>query len=151
MPAGAMWLNRDRVHPFRVIHAHDPVEQRLAVATEAFHVQRRHAAVLDFRQNLPLEAAISSIETVERHLDGVEGIIVRQQIGDQSISWALKTEKRDYSLEVEIKSSREGFAMNTLSPLRSASRQEKPARRPRRLGTPPRAMACPYSVCESRR
>src|ERR1700726_1384542 len=51
---------------------------RLPVAPEALHTKRCNPPPLKFREHLLLGAAISNIKTVERHLDSVEWVIVRQ-------------------------------------------------------------------------
>src|SRR5580693_8926317 len=62
----------------RFFRPHDAILDRLAVAPEALHAERRNPPPLKFRQHLLLEATIGCIKTVERHLDSVEWVIVRQ-------------------------------------------------------------------------
>jgi hypothetical protein len=44
------------------------VQDRLAVAAEALHAQRRDVALAALAQHLPLEAAGGAVEGVQRHL-----------------------------------------------------------------------------------
>jgi len=60
---------------FRPDHA---ILDRLAIAPETFHAERCNSPPLKFREYLLLEATIGCIKTVERHLDSVEWVIVRQ-------------------------------------------------------------------------
>src|ERR1700735_2187114 len=62
----------------RFFRPHDAILDRLAVAPKALHAERCNPPPLKFREHLLLEAPIGCIKTVERHLDGVEWVIVRQ-------------------------------------------------------------------------
>src|SRR5580704_1465157 len=62
----------------RFFRPHDAILDRLAVAPEALHAERRNPPPLKFREHLLLEAPKGCIETVERHLDSVEWVIMRQ-------------------------------------------------------------------------
>src|SRR6202795_521552 len=62
----------------RFFRLYDAILDRLAVAPEALHAERCNFPPLKFREHLLLEAPIGCIKTVERHLDSVEWIIVRQ-------------------------------------------------------------------------
>src|SRR5438552_12811020 len=56
------------------------MQDRLAVAAEALHSEGGDATPLELGQHLLLEAAIGAVETVERHLHGVERKAVRQHL-----------------------------------------------------------------------
>src|SRR6202049_31264 len=62
----------------RFFRPHDAILDRLGVASAALHAQRCNPPPLKFREHLLLEAPIGCIKTVERHLDSVEWVIVRQ-------------------------------------------------------------------------
>src|SRR5258707_7961228 len=62
----------------RFFRPHDAILDGLPVPPEALHAERCNPPPLKFRKNLLLEATIGCIKTVERHLDSVEGVIVRQ-------------------------------------------------------------------------
>ena len=62
----------------RFFRPHHAILDRLPVAPEALHAERCNPPPLKFREHLLLEAPIGCIKTVERHLDRVEWVIVRQ-------------------------------------------------------------------------
>src|SRR6202007_1140018 len=62
----------------RFFRPHDAILDRLPVAPEALHSARCNPPPLKFREHLLLEATIGCIKTVERHLDSIEWVIVRQ-------------------------------------------------------------------------
>jgi len=62
----------------RFFRPYDAILDRLAVAPEALHAERCHPPALKFGEHLLLEATKGCIKTVERHLDSVEWVIVRQ-------------------------------------------------------------------------
>src|ERR1700684_2881560 len=62
----------------RFFRPHDAVLDRLPVAPDALHAERCHPPPLELREPLLLEATIGCSKTVERHLDSVEWVIVRQ-------------------------------------------------------------------------
>ena len=62
----------------RFLRPHDAVLDRLAVAPEALHAERCNPPPVKFREHLLLEATKGCIKTVERHLDSVEWVLVRQ-------------------------------------------------------------------------
>ena len=53
---------------------------QFATSAKTLHAQRSHTPTVGFWQNLSFEAAESRIAAVERHLNGVEGKIVRQHL-----------------------------------------------------------------------
>src|ERR1700693_3736548 len=62
----------------RFFRPHDAKLDRLGGAPQALHAERCNPSPLKFRQHLLLEATIGCIKTVQRHLDSVEWVIVRQ-------------------------------------------------------------------------
>src|SRR6202035_5559627 len=71
----------------RFVRPHDAILDRLPVAPEALHAKRCNPPPLKFREHLLLEATIGCIKTVERHLDSVEWVIVRQHF--EMYRWIL--------------------------------------------------------------
>jgi hypothetical protein len=62
----------------RLLCSHRAVLDRLSIAAQTLHTESRNAPPLQFRQHLLFEAAITRVKTVQRHLHGVEWVIVRQ-------------------------------------------------------------------------
>jgi len=83
----------------RFFRSHDAILNRLAIAPQTLHAEGRDAAALNLRKHLLLEATIGRVKAIERHLDGVEWIVVRQHFEmDRGALMSGETNKTDFTL-----------------------------------------------------
>ena len=83
----------------RLFCPYDAVLDRLAVASQALHAESRNSAAVELRQHLLLETTIGRVKTIERHLDGVKWVIVRQHFQmDRRALMSSETNKTNLAL-----------------------------------------------------